>query len=543
MRETPDSQSLPVNIVGSSTFGIDQKISSSKTTNMFITDEWLYNTSGFQKVLALNPTGSGRGIFNSIRGGIIVVVVNQNVYSLDINLNPILIGELATEAGEVFIDENLNSQICIVDGLNMYIYNYNSGPFLTIQAPTANLVPNYVDFHNNQFLIGNGDRTPTGSLWYAFIFATATTIVQATPGDFPLQTKPDYAIAVVAIPGQGSNVLVFGTAVCEVWTQIGGLQNYRRTNTLNIDYGCASISTIAKSDRFICWLAINQTSAPVIMIYSGQGFERISTDGIDNQLSRIQFPAQSTAMMVRSSGNGHLRYQLTFTNPADNLTIFYDFNTKKFFHLTDAFSNFHPARDYIYFNNTKYFISLLNGSLYESGISFTTYNENLISSTIPDPTINYEIPRERIPDTLRAEDSSQFRPNTFVFTIEQGNDPNVSGLSLLGNEDLLITEDSFFPPNVVIYTENGIPIADEDSGAGIGAGDLPIPYCPRIDMSISLDGGFTWSNFVARYLNPIAIRKNILNWDGMGASNSLTIKLKFFGLDKFVCYNGSVQIY
>ncbi len=539
MRQTPNSRREEVNVVGGSTFGRYKKISSEKTYNMFISDKWLVNTAGYQKVYELLPEGLGRGIFTSIRGNRLIVVVDSFVYSLNEHLVPTFVGMLGTERGVVYIDENLNSQICIVDGLNAYIYNYSlPGSSLTVQTGLGNLVPGYVDYHNTYFLFGNANATTNGAAWYAYQYATPTTITQATTGQFALQTKPDYALAVVRIPAQSANVLVMGTSVCEIWMQIGGLQNYRRNQNVSVDYGCASVSTIASSDKFIAWLAINENNAPTIMVYNGQEFKPISTDGIDHQLSHIQYPAQSTAMFYRQ--DGHLFYQLTFYNPADNLTILYDCTTEMFFNLSDWDLNYHPAKNYAYFNGQTYFISLNDGDLYLSSTDLTTYNENL-PNAIPDPTLIHEIQRIRICDTIRADDSSQFRPNTFVFTLEQGNDKNVTGLSINSpGQDLLITEDLFNPPDDTIYTEAGQPMADEDS---LDIASITIPYQPRVDLTVSRDSGITWSNTVSRNLNPIGMRQNILNWENLGACNSLTLKLRFWGLSRFVANNGMVELY
>jgi len=539
MRQTPNSRREEVNVVGGSTFGRYKKISSEKTYNMFISDKWLVNTAGYQKVYELLPEGLGRGIFTSIRGNRLIVVVDSFVYSLNEHLVPTFVGMLGTERGVVYIDENLNSQICIVDGLNAYIYNYSlPGSSLTVQTGLGNLVPGYVDYHNTYFLFGNANATTNGAAWYAYQYATPTTIIQATPGQFALQTKPDYALAVVRIPAQSANVLVMGTSVCEIWMQIGGLQNYRRNQNISVDYGCASVSTIASSDKFIAWLAINENNAPTIMVYNGEEFKPISTDGIDHQLSHIQYPAQSTAMFYRQ--DGHLFYQLTFYNPADNLTILYDCTTEMFFNLSDWDLNYHPAKNYAYFNGQTYFISLNDGDLYLSSTDLTTYNENL-PNAIPDPTLIHEIQRIRICDTIRADDSSQFRPNTFVFTLEQGNDKNVTGLSINSpGQDLLITEDLFNPPDDTIYTEAGQPMADEDS---LDIASITIPYQPRVDLTVSRDSGITWSNTVSRNLNPIGMRQNILNWENLGACNSLTLKLRFWGLSRFVANNGMVELY
>ena len=539
MRKTPNSKQEKVNIVGSSVFGRYAKISSEKTMNMFVSDEWLVNTAGYQKAYELLPEGRGRTIFSSTRGNIMVVVVDSFVYALDDKLTPTFIGMLATEKGNVYIDENLSSQICLVDGLNAYIYNYSLPyPNLTKQTGLGNLIPNHVKYHNTFFLFGNADTTTNGAAWYVYQYATPTTITQANPGQFALQTKPDHAIATQRLPGQAANILVFGKTVCEVWAQIGGLQNYRRNQTISIDYGCASVSTISSSDKFVAWLGVNENNTPIIMVYTGQEFQPISTDGIDYQLSKIKYLSQSTGMFYRQ--DGHLFYQLTFYHPDDNLTIVYDFNTKMFFNLSDWNLNYHPAKDYVYFNGQIYFASLNNAAIYIASTDLTVYNDNL-TNAIQDPVKIHEIQRIRICDTIRADDSSPFRANTFVFNIEQGCDPNVTALSATNpGEDLLITELLFNPSEDDIETEGGQLMADEDS---INTASNVIPYQPRVDLTISKDGGITWSNTVSRTLNPIGMRQNILNWTNLGGCNSLTLKLRFWGLSRFIVNNGFAELY
>jgi hypothetical protein len=211
-----------------------------------------------------------------------------------------------------------------------------------------------------------------------------------------------------------------------------------------------------------------------------------------------------------------------------------------FFNLSDYALDYHPAKNYAYFNGNTYFVSLNNAAIYLSSTDLTTYNENL-PTMISDPTQIYEIQRIRICDTIREDDSSQFRPNSFVFTIEQGNDKNVTGLSINSpGQDLLITEDLFTPPDDTIYTEAGQQMADEDSS---DIASLTIPYQPRVDLTVSRDSGVSWSNTVSRNLNPIGIRQNILNWENLGACNSLTLKLRFWGLSRFVANNGMVVLY
>lgn len=535
-----NAKEIEVNIVGGSTFGRYQKISSEKTYNMFESDGWLVNFSGYQRVFQLFANmGSGRGIFRSIRGNFILVVVNAAVYTFSLDLTPTFIGNLNSAAGEVFVDENLNQQICIVDGVNAYIYNWGGAPFLTVQALSGGLIPNYVTFHNTFFLFGNGATNTQGSAWYAYKFSTATTIVQAA--QLALQTKPDYAIAVLRLPGQGGNVLVFGTSVCEIHTFQAAILPYRRNNTISVDYGCLSVSTIDEADEFVAWLGVNEKNSPVIMVYTGQGAQRISTDGIDYLLEKLVRPDQSTASFVKV--DGHLMYQLTFFNARDNLTLVYDFNTKKFFNLTDHNNNYHPARAYAYFNQTTYFVSLNNTSLYEMSTDITNYNENI--SPANNPLQIFTIQRMKICENLKQKNSDRFIANRFSFTIEQGNDARVTGITVnnitpMINEDLFETPLAVGPPDSFMLTELGQEMVNESSWNG--AADYVQPYQPRVDLFVSYDGGVTYSDAVFRELNPVGLRKNILSWNRLGLCNYLTFKLQFWGLDRFVVNNGIVEI-
>ncbi len=579
-RKTPASQEISVKIVGGSQFGRFNKISCERTYNMYVPlsgdkeqadAAWLINFPGYKRALnilpypnpypvnpPLNPNqvpaGTGRGMFNCTRGNFAIVVVNAIVYKLSPELNLLQAGTLATTSGEVFIAENLNSQVCIVDGLNAYIYDYSHpGGNLTIQTDGAlgsgSLIPNYVEYHNSFFLFGNANNTAAGAFWYAYKFSTnsisASAITQQS--QLALQTKADYALAIKKLPGQANNVIVFGSTVAEIWNQVGGLQNYIRIPSVSINYGVASVSTIADSGDTIAWLGVNEEEAPEIVVYSPRGLERISTDGIDYQLSLIQYPAQSTAMLYRQGG--HLFYQLTFYNKVDNLTLLYDFDTKLFFNLTDQFMNYHPARGIIYFNNLVYFLSLNNAALYEMDTDFVTIDENL-------PLINemsnynyaldYSIPRERITNSIRQANATRFRANSIALTLEQGTDVEYSEASaLVGNN--IITQELFTPPLTDTVTQgsldyiviSNIPGPPNIVNPNFNAN---IPYEPYIDCAISKDGGITWSNWVRRDFRWLGHRQNIMHWENFGVANDLTFKFFINSDNRFMVSNAVVDI-
>lgn len=568
-RVTKNAKQEVVDIVGGSTFGKYSKISAAKTFNCYLTDAgiegetkeaWFINFPGYQRVLNIQPypdpypdpplppdevpVGEGRGLFHSIRGNIVIAVVNRNVYSLSPTLGQTFIGAINTSSGEVVMAENLNSQICIVDGQDAWIYDYSQpAPNLNKQTSGAlgsgALIPNYVEYHNTFFLFGNANTGPNGAFWYVYQFNTAGSppltdlIVQVSPGgQFALQTKADFALAVKRIPARSSNVLVMGTTVCEVWTQVAGTENYTKNPSLSINYGCQSVSTIAEGWDILVWLGINEDESPVISVYDGDSLKNISTDGIDSLLGTIVAPQTSTAMLYRE--DGHLFYILTFYDPRDNLTLMYDFNTQLFFNLTNQDMDFYPARAIVYFNLKTYFISLRNAALYELSPDITVLNENLprTSASSPyNPNLVYDIQRRRITSNIRLADASRFIVNSLALTLEQGCDPNYPS----GVFDYIVTEATNNPADDIIITELGDPLITETSITVAG-------YVPRIDLAFSKDGGITWSNFVSRNLHPLGHRQNILHWEGMGVANDICFMFNFWQTNRLIVNNALLDI-
>jgi len=522
----------PVNVVGSSKFGVWPKINLEKTYNMYISDSWMISFPGYKKVAQPATFGEGRAIFRSVRGGFLIVVIGSGVYRLNSNLAPIFIDNITTVTGEVFIDENLEGQICLVDGTNAYIYYYPGGVFNLqplLDVLGAPIIPGYVSYHNELFLIAPTRGSANNQKWYSFEQDPSDDTKISVFSEQTLSTKPDRAVAVKRIPGRGNNVIVLGESVAEIWTfvgaeSVGGIsKQYIRVSSYNIDNGCISISTIAAGEDTIAWLAVNEANSPVIMVTNGAETKQISTDGIDHLMESIEFPEQSTAFFFRQ--NGHLFYQLTFFNPKDNLTLIHDFTSGQFFHLSDENLNFHIARDVVYFNEKSYLISLRDAAIYEIADNFNTYDY----STLPD-SIGEEIPRIRICKTIRKEDSSTFRCGMFTFWIEQG---VTTFTASEGCNGVLITEIS----EDTIISEIGQIMLSESGSCDIDNNR------PRVDMSVSKNGNQSFSNIVGRELNEMAHFRNQIRWHRIGQANELTIQLRFWGLDRFVVADGIAEIY
>jgi hypothetical protein len=550
---------FPIDIAGSSTFGRYPKISEQTTINMFISDNFLIPYSGYQSQkqggLMASLGTVGRGIHTSTKLNRLVVVVDQNVYLINLFFDQALsksrdaqvvkIGTLLTTTGVVYITENNKPQILISDGQFLYLYDPLSSPVFSM--PTINFVPGYVDFHDTYFLAAaSQDATynpPANNTWRLSQSNDGSSWPSSalnSPNVGLLQTKPDNTQAVVRFPSRGNLVLVMGRTVTEPWYD-NGLQQfpYQRNTSWSVDYGCLNPATIATMDELVVWLAANEKSGPVIMYTNGGDPHKITTDGIDYLFAQLTNPADSRAFLYQQ--DGHLFYHINFYT--DNLSLFYDFNTNKFFNASDENGNYFIADQVAFFNNQYYFITRNNGNLYAFDTIYTTYD-------------GAEIPRVRICRNVRLPSQEYFIANDAGFTIESGETPfqqeqidvfvliTQDGHPIItqGNAIFWISQDNKF---VVSQDNNDLIFQQTDStdfffliAQQVEYGYFP----PRVDLSISIDGGATFGSDMPYNLSALGHRKNRLMWWQLGLANDMVLQFRFWGLGRFVATDGLLNI-
>lgn len=565
---------VPLNIVGSSTFGRYPKISIEKTYNLFISDNFLVPYSGYR--IAINPAQfgngkEGRGIFSSQKfptttDHSMVVVVDDRVYLVTAAFNPAnnefigtetQIGTLQTSTGVVYIAENNKPQIGISDGTAFYIYDPTISA--TVQAQTLDFVPGYLTFHESYFILAASQDnspslsvTPANNTWHLSAINDGTSWPDTNIG--LLTTKPDNVQAVVRFPSKGNMIFVMGSIVTEAWFNTGAqLFPYQRNNQFNIDYGCIQPATVAYSDEIVVWLAQNEESGPIIIYSDGGMPKKISTDGIDYLFSTLSDPTDSEAFLYRQ--DGHLFYHINFFT--DNLSLFYDFITDKFYHATDQNLNYYIASKVAFFQNQYYFISRNTGALYALDTIFTTYQDIDNLGNIQ----TFVIPRSRTCANVRAPDQEYRIVNDIGFTIESGETDYQQqdlGVIYLITQDrkFLITQGKF----PAFITQDG-KILDAQDGSTLvpqnvssGTGDFLIAQqralsdansnlsLSHVDLSISDDGGATFGNEWAYYLPPIGHRKNRLMWWQIGIANDFVPQFKFWTTGRVVATDGIVNL-
>jgi hypothetical protein len=477
------TEDQPLKIVGSNKFGRFPKQSSEQTWNMIISDDWLVPFGGWEPTNVINPTGEGRGIITSTKFQKLYFVIDDNFYSRDPSGSVNILGQLHTYSNDVFFTENNVGEVIFTDEQNLYVYNVNTNNFTVLTAAQLGFTPGYLTFQNGRVvspdLATNKFRLSSDT--------TATIWLPDAQHVGAIETKPTLARACLRMPGRGNMLLVMGITVTELYQDVGSpLFPYQRNQSVNVDYGIANAATLASLENFAMWVAINEQAGPALMYFSGEGIKKISTDGIDYVLAQLKDPTASYAFMVRLSG--HICYIVTFVT--DNITYLYDFNTSSFFSLCDENMNAFIVKRVAFFQGDYYFVSLNDGNLYRLASDLFSYNYGNGKE--------FEIPMIRITNNFSMPDQSRFIVDYAGFTLQQGSFP-------------------FDYPK-------------DD-------------FIPRIDMSVSIDGGVNFSNYVPLTLRPQGIRKNRVMAYNVGSSNDFTFQYRFYSMRApFVAYDGVMGV-
>jgi hypothetical protein len=125
------------------------------------------------------------------------------------------------------------------------------------------------------------------------------------------------------------------------------------------------------------------------------------------------------------------------------------------------------------------------------------------------------------------------------FTIENGQFNQIQTITYdpKGLELILTTEDS-----VWITTEDSVVlVTDQDNDTSDDVTYTIVNMA--IDLKTSYDGGENFGTAQRYELNPTGDRKSRLIWYGLGLANDLTMQFQFWGLGRFVAFDGIIEVY
>jgi hypothetical protein len=456
----------------------------------------------------------------------------------------------------VYISENNKPQLLFSDNEQLYIYDPTLSPRFQV-VNTIDFTPGFITFHDTYFICAakqdNFYNPPATNTWRLSGQNDGLTWANDAQSIGLLQTKPDQIQAVVRFPSKGNMIFVMGRTVSEAWFDTGAqLFPYQRTNQFNIDYGCLSPASVAYMDEIVVWLASNEKSGPILMYSKGGMPEKITTDGIDYLFGQLQNPENSQGFLYRQ--DGHLFYHINFYS--DNLSLFVDFlpnGTIKIYHACDQNLDYYIASEIAFYKNQYYFISKNNGNMYIIDTVFTTYQDTDSLGNVN----QYVIPRMRTCKNVRLATQDYFIANDVGFTIESGETDYekqlVGPIFLLSQDDKKLISQGYYlylisqlGQNLIGQTGQTQLLAQQGDPNIfkylIAQQDRYIYTTPRVDLSISTDGGATFSSDMPYVLPGVGRRKNKLQWWQLGIANDFVVQVKFWSIGRIVITNGVVSV-
>lgn len=324
-----------------------------------------------------------KGLFTNFDNLFAVYDNTLVVYDQDLNGNAMNTTLNSTD-GYVGIEANNSKQIVFVDNINGYVYDYSSSTptFNQITDPNFPAQPGDVTFLDGHIIVA---QTSTNR-WYISNIDDATTWDSL---NFAALTSAEEKLVGIRVVAR--RIFIFGRYMTEVWYNSGNASSFPfvRDNNNVIQYGCASVASIAQAQDLLVWLARQKFGSPSIVVsMKGAPPTKISTPAIEYALQRFSNLESTVGYLYNI--DGHTFYLLN--NPTDGITFVYDFNTSTWHNqaMLDGSAYFSCA--HTYFNNTHYLGHFNAPKLLELNSDFTTNDgENIhcmrITQNIQHPSL------------------------------------------------------------------------------------------------------------------------------------------------------------
>lgn len=253
--------------------------------------------------------GSGPIRGTHIMNSVLYVVSGNWLYSVDSTNTVRALGGPITESPNMVSMADNGTQVCIVTGVNGYIYA-STGGFQQISS--ANFHPaNTVTFFDNYFVF---DWVGTNKYFISSILDGLT----YTGLDFAsAEVDSDFVLATI---NQQENLLIFGERTIETWYDAGATSfPFQRYDGATIQRGCAAALTPIKEDNSVFFLGDD------LIFYRLNGIipVRVSTHAIEYAWG--QYTTVSDAYCFSYTTAGHKFVVLTF--PTASATWVYDIST------------------------------------------------------------------------------------------------------------------------------------------------------------------------------------------------------------------------
>lgn len=326
----------------------------------------------------LNPTpgytlfataGSGPIYGLKVMNNVLYAVSNAGLYSITTTGTVTFLGSILGNA-RCSMEHN-GTQLCIVNGINGYIYDTTNGlqkitdPAFYPTDRVAYLETRFLFYRigTKQFFCSNSyDGLTYDALNYDVV-----------------KTSPENITSLIADHGE---LWVIGLKGAEVWTYNRNEASFpfSRLDASFVEKGIAATHSIVKVESSFYWLGNDG------IIYRANGYQpqRISTHAIENKIR--SYGDISDAFAISFAEEGHYFYEITF--PTANETWRYDATTQLWHQPQTGLSGRYCANAQEFFNNANVIGDYRNGNIYTLSMNVYTDNGDTIYRTASTPPIH-----------------------------------------------------------------------------------------------------------------------------------------------------------
>jgi|SRR3990172_323993 len=285
-----------------------------------------------------------------VHDGVMYVVSNSGVYSVNTSETITLIGSLNTFAGRVGMSSN-GTELIIVDGADGWIYDSLAVTYTQITDVDFVDAEQVVFFHGRFVVI----KPSTGEFYISGLYDGTT---WAALDYANAEVDPDDLIALIVSHEQ---LWLLGEVTTQAYLDTGNpLFPYESQPGGTIEWGIAAKWSVAKGDNTVIWLA--KTSAGQANVVKATGFspQVISSAALEEAMADYDILDDAYAFVMKPNERS-LFYVLTF--PSENVTWVYDFTTDLWHQWSSYGVGRFNAATHCYFNNRHYIGSATDGAL------------------------------------------------------------------------------------------------------------------------------------------------------------------------------------
>lgn len=282
-------------------------------------------------------------------------------YQVDAAGNVTALGTLGTSAGRVNMADD-GRRVLMVDGLQGYYYDVNTGTFSVIADP---------DFPNGArtcaFLAGRmivEDPSVSGQFRWSDLYATTWPALNFATAE----ANPDPLVAVYVLNG---NLILMGETTIEFWGVTGdAAQPFAWIPSATAQWGLAARQSIARLGETAAFLARNQQGQVQVCMLQGYQVVPISIPELDYTINNFSATENATAYSYMLGG--HPMYVLSF--PSAGKSFLYDMSSQAWSELESPDAGMHWGEVACNFRNAIYVSDYRQGNLYR--LAPLTYTEN-----------------------------------------------------------------------------------------------------------------------------------------------------------------------